>query len=160
MGALELDSRPYTFRPYTPDDIPFIQSSWGKSYYADGPGNTLFQAQAFHKFHRPLREAVLNKPNATAIVCSSKDDPSFILGFSIVEKPEEPLLILHYLYVKFSFRGEGIAKELFQRSLSIRPVLYTHETTKSKSIMEKYKRKGKEDFQRFIFTPHVFKGAS
>ena len=160
MGALELDAKPYTFRPYTPEDIPFIQSSWGKSYYLEGPGNTLFKADVFHKYHRPLREWVLNKPNATAIVCSSKDDPSFILGFSILEKPEEPVLILHYIYVKFSFRGEGIGRELFNRSIVMRPVLFTHETSKAQKIMSKNKRLEKNDFERFIHCPHIFKGAS
>lgn len=161
MGAEALETKPYTFRPYTLDDIPFIQSSWGKSYYQEGFGNTLFRAEEFHGFHRPLRESVLNKPNATVIVCSAKDDPNFILGFSIVEKPiNNPLLILHYIYVKYSFRGEGIGRELFEKSVVMRPVLYTHETKKSSQIMEKAHRKGKKDFERFIYSPHVFKGES
>lgn len=153
---LSLDDKPYSFRPYLIDDIPFIQSSWGNSYYEGVNGHKLILAEEFHAHHRPIRDRILNKPNIAIIVCASKEDPSLIIGYSIVEKPPQSRgLILHYLYVKQAFKKEKIASHLLEMSCKDRPVLFTHSTIIAGKIMSKLKAKGRQDLDRFLFTPHL-----
>ncbi len=156
MEVAPLDDKPYIFRPYLLNDIPFIQSSWGNSYFSGVNGHGILLPEDFHSHHRPIRDKILSKSNIAIIVCCSKDDQGLIIGYSIVEKPHSPGLILHYIYVKQAFKKEGIAKHLIKMSLSERPVLYTHATTIVHKIMSKYKARGKaEVFDRFLFTPHL-----
>lgn len=142
----------FEFRPYVPGDIPFIQSSWGSSYY-DGTGiKHDLSPQEFHEFHRPIREHFLNRPTAAVIVCAWQKDPDTIIGWIAVEKPRKsPGLVLHYIYVKQAFKGEKIAQKLVQMALPMRPIFYTHLTEKANKIM----RKNAEDFTEFIFVPHL-----
>lgn len=150
------EEKPYLFRPYVLSDIPFIQSSWGTSYHDGVNGHKLITPEEFHSYHRPIREKILNKPNIAVIVCASKDDNDLIIGYSIVEKPKESHgVLLHYLYVKQAFKGQQIATELLAKSISEKPVLYTHSTIAAGRIIYKYKLKGKEEFERFLFCPHL-----
>ncbi len=146
----------YTFRPYLPTDIPFIHSSWGASYFEGVRGHKQLNEVEFHSHHRPIREKALNNPNCAAIVCCSKNDPDHIIGWILVEKPNEsPYIVLHYLYIKNTFQREGIGKELLKAALPIRPVLYTHATDKSKRIMKENWKANRADFDRFFPTPHL-----
>lgn len=154
MEAVQIQDTPYTFRPYVRDDIPFIQNSWGRSYYTGGYGNTLLSLNEFHAHHRPIREQILEKPNIAIIVCCSKQESTLIIGYVIVEKPEEsPGMILHYLYVKQDFKSEGIGKELLFKAIDQRPVLYTHKTIVAGKILSKFK--DSNDLDRFIYCPHL-----
>lgn len=146
--------KPYYFRAYSEMDVPFIQNSWGTSYYHGLDSHKLLSSDEFHKRHRPIRERFLNNPDATIIVCCSKEDKDLIIGWIGVEKPETSRgLILHYLYVKHAFKNEGIATELLQMALPDRPVLYTHLTNQAKKIL--FKHKGSGRFERFIHLPHI-----
>ena len=154
MEAVEL--KPYTFRSYELTDIPFIQSSWGNSYYEGVNGHKLLEGQDFHKHHRPIREAILNKPNIAIIVCASTEDPDLIIGYIIVEKPESSdYSVLHYVYVKQAFKRQGIARELFKRSITKKPVMYTHETITAGRVFTKFKVKNRECLDRYFHAPHL-----
>lgn len=146
----------YSFRPYIQEDIPFIQSSWGISYYAGGRGHQQLDPDEFHKYHRPIRERALSNPNCAAIICVAKSDPSLIIAWILVEKPlDAPYLKLHYIYTKGAFMGQGIASELLNKALPIRPVLYTHRTQKAQRIIKENWKSGKQKYQRFIHAPHL-----
>lgn len=145
----------YRFRPYQPDDVAFIQSSWGHSYYEGGAGHQQLTPQDFHSYHRPIREKALNNPNVAAIVCVTRDAPETILGWILVEKPNQsPYIMLHYLYVKAAVQREGIGSELMKMALPIRPVLYTHSTIKARRIVKENWKAQKNTYDRFHFTPH------
>lgn len=142
----------FEFRPYVQDDIPFIQSSWGSSYFDGGPIKLHLSPTEFHEFHRPIRTHFFMRERATAIVCVWKKDPNLIIGWIAVEKPRTSKgLVLHYLYVKQAFKHEGVAQKLIKMALPDRPVFYTHSTEKASRIM----RKNSEYFTEFIFAPHL-----
>ena len=145
----------FIFRPYTPDDVNFITNSWGISYLEGTAGHKQLTPDEFHHYHRPIRDKVMGNPNATAIVCASKEDPTTILGWILVEKNQDPYIRLHYLYTKATFQGEGIATRLMQMALPIRPVIYTHSTSKARRIMKENWKSGREDYSRFFFCPHL-----
>jgi RimJ/RimL family protein N-acetyltransferase len=124
------------FRPHTQEDIPFLHHSWATSYFKGSGASKWLTPKEFHAFHRPIRERFFSKPTGTVIVCSPPDDHWHIIGWIGVEKIHSAL-ILQYLYVKESFKGRGIAKELVRRALPTSPVLYTHLTDRASKIMSK-----------------------
>lgn len=150
-----LDEKPYRFRPHKIDDLNFIQSSWGSSYYSGHNGNQILRPDEFHAHHRPIREKILNKPNIAIIVCCANEDEDQILGYSIVEKPEAPCLILHYIYMKNIYKSEKLGWQLLRMSCPDRPVLFTHSTITAGKIINKLKARGREDLERFLFCPHL-----
>lgn len=152
----EADS-PYTFRPYTLDDIPFIHSSWGDSYYGNNGGYQQLTFEEFQdRYHRPIRNRILDSKDTAIIVACAKDLPEHILGYIVLEDlADTPFHILHYVYVKQAFKGQRIATELMDRVLHKRPVLFTHQTQISKRIITNNWRAGKGYFERFIYTPHL-----
>lgn len=153
--SVEAD-KAYTFRSYVPNDVNFIQSSWGISYFEGTPGHKQLSPEEFHKYHRPIRERALANPNVAAIICQAKNDPDHIIGWILVEKPPEtPFMLCHYIYVKSTFHGEGIARELVKIALPIRPVLFTHQTQKSKRIMKENWKAKKNEFDRWFNVPHI-----
>lgn len=150
------DNVPYTFRPHLINDLPFLHSSWGKSYYEGVNGHKLLSPEEFHIHHRPIREKILSRPNVAIIICASKEDLGHIIGYIIVEKPPQSRgLILHYIYVKQVFKREGIAHKLIQMAITERPVLYTHSTIIAGKIVNKFKARGREELERFFHAPHL-----
>ena len=142
----------YTFRPYQESDIPFIQSSWGSSYYDGNSYKKLLTAAEFHQFHRPIREAFFLRGSTAVILCVSKEDQDLILGWIAVEKPRtSKCLVLHYIYVKHAFQGQGISHELMERALPEDIIIYTHVTEKARKIM----RRPKIETKQYYFIPHV-----
>lgn len=146
----------YTFRPYDPSDLNFINSSWGNSYYEGLNGHKQLDAEEFHSYHRPIRERTLAKSNVTAIVCAAANDSSTILGWILVEKPvASPYMKLHFLYVKAALKGHGIARELVKMALPTRPIIYTHSTAKARSIIRENWKANKNEFDRWFYCAHL-----
>lgn len=154
----EADTSVLSLRPYNQDDIPFIQSSWGSSYYKGANYIKHMSPKDFHFFHRPIREAFFNRPETTAIVCSPSIDPYLIMGWIAVEKLHDHRgIILHYLYVKEAFKQQGIADHLINGVLKDKdPILCTHRTEKADRIMSR----NKDKYRRFQDTPNLVKGMS
>lgn len=154
-ASLAKEPKAYFFRPYEPEDIPFIQSSWGYSYYGGVNGNHLLSPQDFHKRHRPIRDKILSNPKTAIIVCVAKESPGLIIGYMILEKPENSQgIILHYIYVKHAFKGENIGQDLIAQ-IKDRPVLYTHSTIQAGKIINKFKANNRTELERFLFAPHI-----
>ena len=154
--STEVANLPYSFRPYVPDDVNFIHSSWGSSYHDGVNGHHQLTPDEFHAYHRPIRDRVLSNPNSAAIVCHNKSDPDHIIGWILVEKPARGNYIkCHYVYVKSTFGGEGIATELMKMALPIRPVLYTHLTLKARRIMKENWKANKNTYERFHACHHL-----
>lgn len=154
------DQKPYCFRPYSSDDIPFIQNSWGNSYFLDSIYEypETLTANEFHSHHRPIRERILNSPNTAVIICCATTDQALILGWLCVEKlPDScPHILVHYLYVKSHFMRQGIAKELIQsiKATHIK-LLYSHRTMDVKRILN---RPISNKYKDFVYTPHLLGG--
>lgn len=153
MSTEAATAKEYIFRPYGQDDLNFIQSSWGHSYYKGYSYQYFLNPKEFHLFHRPIRENVLSRPTLAIIVCVSKIDPTLIIGWMMVERPKDyPAIILHYLYVKEAFKGLGIASELIQSSIpKDTNVLYSHSTERAERIL----KANREKFKKYGYTPHL-----
>lgn len=142
----------YIFRPYVKDDIHFIQNSWANSYFKGASYNIYLSAEEFNASHRPIREAFFIQPNATAIICAAKEDPSLVIGWIALEKPPKAdAIIVHYIYVKQAFKDMGIATELLNKANKAKYLLFTHLTEKVERIM----RRNPEKYGTFFYAPHL-----
>lgn len=63
-------------------------------------------------------------------------------------------MILHYIYVKKIYEGEGIASELMKRALKDGPVYYTQATKQWHDILDK----NPERFEHYKFEPDLIRG--
>lgn len=143
------EPKAYDFRPYVKDDLNFISNSWAVSFYSGIEHKDSVLLATFHRIHRPKRDAFFQNPSAAIIVCCSKQDPNLIIGWIAAEQIETDLNVLHYIYVKQAFKGEGIAKELISKTFRKNPIVYTHSTEKAERILDKQSR-------RFIYMPYLF----
>lgn len=127
----------YSLRPHRDTDLNFIQNSWGSSYYKGADFVNFLSPKEFNAQHRPIREELLLNPNVAIIIACNANDEDLILGWILVEKPKGEGLILHYLYVKEAFKGEGIADELIKKALPNKPIMVTHMTDRARKIIRK-----------------------
>lgn len=94
-------------------DWPFIKDSWASSLRgnkrSDGDDLTPTDAPLAHGWYRKIKERVsgLRMRGATFLVACDPTDTSQIIGWVCFEKP-----VLHYVFVKIYFRGQGIARQL------------------------------------------------
>jgi hypothetical protein len=141
----------YALRPYKESDLNFIQNSWGASYYKGADYLDYLSPKEFNSKHRPIREELLKKPTIACIIACDSQDEDLILGWILVEKPKGKGLLLHYLYVKEAFKGEGISEELIKKALPEKPILVTHMTDRARKII----KKKKEFFKDYYYAHHL-----
>jgi hypothetical protein len=106
-------------RSATSDDLPFIYSSWIKSYRHGNPACLRAGSEYFSGQHRVI-ERLLERGAEIRIACYS-ESPHLILGWMCSEPGT-----IHYVYVKKPYRRLHIATQLVgQRPVQTR---YTHRT--------------------------------
>lgn len=112
-----------TTRIATPEDIPFIFSSWLNSFRKSEFSKHVPQKLYFSGHHRLIGELL---SRSDVFIAVNEEDESQILGWICAEM-DRPVPIFHYLYVKYPFRRMGIGRKLFSL-MPKGPFIYTHET--------------------------------
>lgn len=117
---------PIRYRAAIAEDANFIFNSWLRSYrnspFARNISNTIY----FNEQHKLLEELV---KTCKVVVACNESDTSQIYGY-IVGDNIDGFLVIHYLYVKQSFRNMGIGKSLlnmFDHDID-KAAIYTHHT--------------------------------
>jgi GNAT superfamily N-acetyltransferase len=95
-------NNPITVREATPEDMPFIFSSW---YTAHRPHAKHVAIPEYNEGQNRLMRGIASR--ASIVVAASADYPDEILGYCVSEGDA-----LHFLYVKSVYRGMGIARGL------------------------------------------------
>lgn len=101
---------PIAIREAQEGDIPFIFSSWLKSFRS-GLMNKEVDNTIYFSEHHKLTERLLKR--STTLMAVSPDDPATIYGYICFEKIEG-LFVLHYVYVKHTFRAMGVMRQLMK----------------------------------------------
>lgn len=133
----EKKSLPLQLRSVTNEDVPFIFNSWLKSYRETGllcknVSNTIY----FDNHHKILQRIV---QKAVIMVACAESDPSQIYGYMVAERVEG-FLVVHYAYVKHSFRKLGIATAMlkeFGHDIT-KASCFTHYTKSSEKLALKF----------------------
>jgi hypothetical protein len=130
---------PYKMRTPKEEDVSFIFNSWLKSYrssdFAKNQCNSVY-----YENYKKIVENIINRSLIT-ILCNVEDD-NHILGYVVFEELPGENLLLHYLYIKHTYRKCGLAKNVISSiRKSNNPILTSHHTRvceTSKSIIYVY----------------------
>jgi hypothetical protein len=127
--SIGMSNSNWIIRNATGADLPFIYSTWMKSYrydsnLAQGCRNTIF----FPEYSRVI-DYILSQEDTKALVACSPEENEVIFGY-LVHQPH----ILHYAFTKEAFTQFGIAKALLDHAGGA--TYYTHRTHISKQISD------------------------
>lgn len=129
-------SLPIRLRAATQEDVPFIFNSWLKSYRQSLFARNITSTVYFSEHHKVLENLLRN--STVAIACD-QNDPSTVYGYICAGKIDG-VFVLHYVYVKHSFRNLGVGKTLlnaFDHDVNTAAV-YTHHTRMAEKLAAKY----------------------
>jgi len=115
---------PIRIRAITQLDVPFVMNAWLKSFKGAFFAKDIHPKTYFGNHHLVLQDLL---QSCTTLVACSESDPTEIYGF-ITAEYQDGALVLHYIYVKHTFRNLGIAGQLLaQFPVSAAGVsFYTH----------------------------------
>ncbi len=117
----------WKIRPAKKEDIPFIYSTWTKSYkYGSVLGKSCSGDVFFPEYNRVI-DWILSQPNVSIEISCDPDQIDVIFGYAVFQHE-----VLHYVFVKEAFWNLGIGKSLLNRS-NIQ--FFTHKTTYVKPIL-------------------------
>tara|TARA_R100000656_G_C3887637_1_gene115846 strand:- start:72 stop:533 length:462 start_codon:yes stop_codon:yes gene_type:complete len=127
---------PVRLRTLTEEDKPFIFNSWLKSYRFSHFGEKITNTIYFEDHHKII-ENILK--NAQVVVACNEKDPSQVYGY-VVGGDEEGILVLHFIYVKHTFRNMGMGKTLLDAMGHDKEKagVYTHHTRMADKLAAKY----------------------
>lgn len=103
---------PVAYRAPTEEDLPFIYSTWLKSYRnTDWAKHMSNDTYYFH--HKAICAAILESPTTVTTLICDESDPEQLYGYVVAQviggKP-----LLHFAYIKYNFRKLGLMKSLIQ----------------------------------------------
>lgn len=124
----------FSIRLVNPEDIPFIYSTWLKSFKQDSSTGTSMRKTVFMKDYVKVIDAILQDPNTTVFVACKLDEPNIILGYMVFG----PNRVFHYIFVKEAFRLFGIARTLFKSNQVDGESFCTHQTRTAAQIIRNY----------------------
>ncbi len=122
----------FTIRDALPDDVPFVFNSWLKSY-RDSPMVKSIPNTIYYDEHHRVIERLLQKPELCAFVACNPEDSNQIYGYVLAERAFDGQggcvsTTFHWIYCKHPFRGNGIAKALFEKVQHGKPATPGHQT--------------------------------
>lgn len=108
MTAPNLDSLGLTHRNGEEADEPFVYATMLRSFW-DSPRNVYLSGPTFFKEHHQIIESILACDTTALTIACLHDDPAVIIGYLLFDPVQE---IIHYMYVKGPFQGNGVARRL------------------------------------------------
>jgi hypothetical protein len=112
-----------TYRPATPEDVPFIMNSWLNSW-KKCPWAGVLRNNHYYDQTRGTIEELIGRGATLEIACR-ESKPDHILGWICRELTPQGEAVVHYLYVKEPFLPFGIGESLVKRSPGTQPGFYT-----------------------------------
>lgn len=126
----------YKLRLAKPEDTNFIVNSYLKSYRGS-PESRAISEESYYGLYKKRLEGMAG----AIVVATSQDDDDQILGYAIGHGSD---LIIHYVYVKYPFRGLGLAKVLLKAlcpNFGTESTVITHQPRNWVQVSSKYKLK-------------------
>jgi len=121
------------------EDLPFIFATLLRSYRHASTFARKISNEVFYKYHHMFLDSCLKRTCSRVLVAHPKGSPDVILGYLLTERREDGMDVVHYTYVKKSFRQMGVAKALWAH-LEDKNYVITHYTVDADWIMKKYSK--------------------
>lgn len=131
-------------------DIPFIYSSWLKSYFEQGKLFQKLRRRIYFPNQHEVITKILARKTTNVLVIVSKEDENIILGYLVAEILNKP--VIHFAYIKEAFRRKHLMSFLLQTmGISLESdsgVIFTHYTEQCNIFVKVYKDK-------LVFNPYL-----
>lgn len=114
------------------EDLPFIYSTWSRSYRYDSPLGKSCRNSIFFTEYNKVIDFIMGAVDTRIKVACAPDNSNIIFGYMVHQQPD----ILHYAFTKEAFVHFGIAKSLLEHLGGAK--YCTHKTLQSKPILEKH----------------------
>lgn len=114
-----MNDKLYKLRGPQKSDINFILSSWLKSFYSSKYNlinDQFFFAPDYWKYMKLLIQHIINKSLITVLV--NPEDTDQIYGWACYQIIDSKLII-HWVYVKYTFRKLGFGKHIYNALLNL-----------------------------------------
>jgi hypothetical protein len=128
---------PFNTRYAGVDDIPFIFSSWLRSYRETRAVKVL-DNRTYYAGQHAVIEGLMQRPNIIVEIACDVQDPEQIYGYVVYESRSDGPLI-HWTYVKLPFRAFGIGSSLVKAACENVPgdkITVTHLPKMEKKLFE------------------------
>lgn len=125
------------FREMEEDDKNFVFSSWLRSYRDSNCG----KEQTTDSFFR-IHSKVLTKhiPKFNVIIACDDSNKKSIMGFCCFSRTVANICLVHYVYIKKTYRQVGVAQSLITLGVGdSSDVIITHLTPQGNQLMKKMK---------------------
>jgi L-amino acid N-acyltransferase YncA len=136
MESKKKEKLPIRIRPAADMDVSFIFSSWLKSYRATAFTRNITNTVYYTEHHKVIEDIL--KTSTVYVACNEKE-PEDIYGYVVAEKIDN-IFVLHYIYVKHTYRMFGLGKLLLQQfeHESGQAGICTHMTRLAERLAAKY----------------------
>lgn len=127
---------PVVIREASEGDVSFLFSSWLKSFRKGtmcyGVDDTIY----FNEQHKLVERLLLS---SKVLLACEPEDPANIYGYLVYEKIDN-IMVIHYAYVKHTFRCMGVFNALFAASGQDKNLggAHTHTTSLASRLALKY----------------------
>lgn len=103
-----------TTRPWNPDtDTAFIMATWLKALFYGDSWFSLIPKDIFMSNYHAFLTRLLQAPGVEVTVACLVEDPDVIIGYGVTTNT-----VVHFLFVKKSWRKIGVAKLLLPKTIS------------------------------------------
>jgi ribosomal protein S18 acetylase RimI-like enzyme len=123
------------------EDLPFIFATLLRSYRHASTFARKISNEVFYKYHHMFLDQCLKRPESKVMVAHPKNDPNVILGYILSETRADGEEVVHYTYVKKSFREMGVARALWATLDKDKKYVITHYTMDADWIVKKFNLK-------------------
>jgi GNAT superfamily N-acetyltransferase len=124
------DKPQFVVRTGNEEDWNFVYATWLRSFKRSSYFAKHIQDALFFENHHKIVEAILRR-GALVRVATPAEDPATILGYLVGEGE-----VVHFIYVKKSFRGFGVARSLL--SQTSHDSQFSHWTYDADYLLKKY----------------------
>lgn len=115
-------------------DLSFVYATWLHNYQHNSYHAKKIRSSIFYKNHQKVLHSIVNNETTKIYIASPQGESEVILGY-MVTGPQ----CVHFLYVKKTFRGFGVAKTLAQASrLDLDECSFSHWCIDTNWIVEKH----------------------
>lgn len=120
-----------TVRMAVKEDLPFIYSTWLKSYRYGSQFAKKLTNKVYYEWHHKLIERLFAR-GANCFVVVDSSDISVLYGYVVIEGP-----VMHFSYIKKPFRNLGLFNKLIETS-GIKSGPFTHYTEFCDEYLKKH----------------------
>lgn len=119
-----------SYRKASVNDTNFILSSWIQGLYHNKTAFSDMEKDTFMKIYNVVLKFLIDELNPNILIACLRDEPDAIIGYSVLSASQTSV---HWVFVRKSWRGIGIAKDLVPKTV----IHATHLTACGRDIIKK-----------------------